>query len=163
MNKNLIKKGLISVLFLLTGVVIGAGAVKKIENKKYRKIYDKSQKHFELFRMMSRWVKVKQEGKNLSTYFELNGYKRIAVYGMSYAGETLINELQDTGIEVAYGIDKNADFISTDINIVSADDSLEEVDAIVVTAVTFFVEIEEKLRDKVDCPVISLEDVLYGV
>lgn len=163
MNKNLIKKGLISVLFILTGAVTGAAAVKKVEDKKYRKMYDKSQKHFELFRMMSQWVKVKQEGKNLSSYFESNGYKKIAVYGMSYAGETLINELKDTGIEVVYGIDKNADVISTDINIVSADDSLEEVDAIVVTAVTFFVEIEGKLRDKVDCPVISLQDVLYGV
>ncbi len=163
MKKNTIKKGLISVLFIFTGVVIGAGMIKKIENKKFKKIYDKSQKHFELFRMMSQWVKVKQEGKNLSSYFESNGYKKIAVYGMSYAGETLINELQDTGIEVAYGIDKNADFISTDINVVSADDSLEEVDAIIITAITFFAEIKEKLSEKVDCPILSLEDVLYGV
>lgn len=157
------KKGLVSVLSMLAGVAIGAGAVKKMESNKFEKVFDKSQKHFELFRMMSQWVKVKQEGKNLSLYLEQHGYTKIAVYGMSYAGETLINELRGTKIEVAYGIDKNADHIFTDINTVSAEDPLGKVDVIVVTAITFFAEIEEKLRGKVDCPIISLEDVLYGV
>lgn len=156
-------KGVISVLSALAGAGFGAGIVKKMEDDKLEKAYDKSKKHFELYRMMNQWVRVHQEGKKLSSYFERNGYKRIAVYGMSYAGETLINELKDTKTEVAYGIDKNADAIFTDIKIVSADDLPEQVDAIVVTAITFFAEIEEKLREKTDCPIISLEDVLYGV
>lgn len=157
------KKGLVAIVSLLTGIVIGAGAVVRMENGKLKQMYDKSQKHFELFRMMSQWVKVKQEGKHLSSYLEENGYRKIAVYGISYAGEALINELKGTGIEIAYGIDRNADYISTDINIVPADAPLEEVDAIIVTAVTFFAEIQEKLCEKADCPIISLEDVLYGV
>ena len=99
----------------------------------------------------------------MSSYFEQNGYRKIAVYGMSYAGETLINELKGTKIEVAYGIDKNADHIFTGINTVSPEDTLEKVDAIVVTAITFFAEIEEKLSKKNDYPIISLEEVLYGV
>ena len=40
---------------------------------------------------------------------------------------------------------------------------LETVDAVVVTAITFFDEIEERLSEKVDCPIISLEDILYEV
>ncbi|MCM1154128.1 MAG: hypothetical protein NC489_15065 [Ruminococcus flavefaciens] len=157
------KQGVVVALSVLTGVVIGSGVVKKIEGNKFEKAFDKSKKHFELFRMMTQWVRIKQEGKNLSSYFEQRGYKKIAVYGMSYAGETLINELRDTGIEVAYGIDKNADNIFADIPTVSIEDSLEKVDAVVVTAITFFVEIEDMLCKKVDCPIISLEDVLYGV
>ncbi len=157
------KKGMISILSMLTGVVIGASIVKKREGDKFEKACDKSNKHFELFCMMSQWVRVKQEGKNLSSYFEQNGYRKIAVYGMSYAGETLINELKGTKIEVAYGIDKNADHIFTGINTVSPEDTLEKVDAIVVTAITFFAEIEEKLSKKNDYPIISLEEVLYGV
>lgn len=112
---------------------------------------------------MNQWVKVKQEGKNLADYFVSNGYHRIAVYGMSYAGETLLDELKDTSITVEYGIDKNADSIYADVDIFSMDDDLDEVDAIVVTAITFFDEIKEKLSDKVECPIISLEDVLYEV
>lgn len=55
---------------------------------------------------MNQWVKIKQEGKNLSEYFEESWYKRIAIYGMNYAGETLVDELKDIGITIAYGIDK---------------------------------------------------------
>lgn len=64
---------------------------------------------------------------------------------------------------MAYGIDKKPDSIYTDVDIVWVEDSLEEVDAVVVTAITFFDEIEEKLAAKLDCPIISLEDVIYEV
>ena len=43
------------------------------------------------------------------------------------------------------------------------EDDLKPVDAIVVTAITFFDEIKEKLSEKIDCPIISLEDILYEV
>ena len=155
------KKGIISVLSALSGAAIGAGAMGKMMFEEKEKIKAKSDKHLALFLMMNQWVKVKQEGKNLSEYFEKNGYKKIAIYGMSYAGETLIDELKDTGITVEYGIDKNSSIICADVDIVSMDDELESVDAVVVTAITFFDEIEEKLSVKVDCPIVSLEDILY--
>ena len=82
---------------------------------------------------------------------------------MSYVGETLLDELKGTDITVRYGIDKNSDTIYSDVDIVSVEDDLESVDAVVVTAITFFDEIEEKLSTKMDCPVISLEDILYEV
>lgn len=157
------KKGVITILSALTGTVVGAGAVKKVESEKLNKMRAMSNKHLELFKMMNQWVKVKQEGKNLSSYFEKNGYTKIAVYGMSYAGETLMNELENSTVTVAYGIDRNADSLYADVDIVSMDDDLEEVDAIIVTAITFFDEIEETLSKKVNCPIISLEDVLYEV
>ena len=64
---------------------------------------------------------------------------------------------------VKYVIDKNAETIYADVDIVRPEDTLEAVDAIVVTATYYFDEIEEALCEKVDCPVISLEDVLYEV
>lgn len=122
-----------------------------------------SDKHLALFLMMNQWVKVKQEGKNLASYFEQNEYQKIAIYGMSYAGETLVEELKDSNIEVKYGIDKNADSMYIDVDVLTIEDDLESVDAIVVTAITFFDEIEEKLSEKMDCPIISLEDILYEI
>lgn len=157
------KKGVISVLSAITGAVLGAGAVGKVTGEKICKTKSMSDKHLALFLMMNQWVKVKQEGKNIADYFEKNGYKKIAVYGMSYAGETLIGELKDTDITIAYGIDQKADSIYADVDVVSMDGKLEAVDAVVVTAVTFFDEIEEQLCRKVDCPIISLEDILYEV
>lgn len=157
------KKGIISVLSALVGAAIGAGAVQKVSGDKLNTLEGMSNKHLSLFLMMNQWVKVKQEGKNLTSYFQNKGYKRIAIYGMSYAGETLLKELKDSSVEVAYGIDKNADSLFIDVNVVSIEDNLEEVDAIIVTAITFYDEIEEKLSEKMDCPIISLEDILYEV
>lgn len=157
------KKGVISVFSALAGVVLGAGAVGKVTGESINKAKNMSDKHLALFLMMNQWVRVKQEGKNLSEYFEKNNYKKIAIYGMSYAGETLIDELRDSGVTIAYGIDKNADSIYADVDVVSMDDELASVDAVVVTAITFFNEIEEKLSGKVDCPILSLEDILHEV
>ena len=112
--------------------------------------------------MMNQWVKVKQEGKTLASYFEKYGYKKIAVYGMSYAGETLVNELKDSEIEVMCGIDQKQGIYSV-IDVFSPNEPLPNMDAIVVTAITFMDEIEIMLRCKVTCSTISLEDILYEV
>lgn len=157
------KKGIIALISGLVGITAGAGIVAKVFGKSLSKTNNLSDKHLALFLMMNQWVKVKQEGKNLADYFEINGYKKIAIYGMSYVGETLVDELSGSGTEVVYGIDNRADSIYLDLDIVTMEDSLEEVDAVVVTAITFFEEIVEKLEEKLNCSVISLEDILYEI
>ena len=157
------KKGVISAVSMVAGVMAGGAAAGKIEADRVIKVQNMSDKHLALFLLMSRWVKVKQEGKNLELYFKSNGYKKIAIYGMSFAGKALVDELRNTEIEVAYGIDKKSDSIYADIDIVSVDDFLDKVDVVVVTAITYFNEIEEMLSLRVDCPVVSLENILYGM
>lgn len=157
------KKSVITTISILAGAIAGAGSVGMLEEKKISEAKNMADKQFALFMLMNQWVKVKQDGKNLASYFEKNGYKKIAVYGMSYVGETFIDELRGTGIEVAYAIDKNADFICADIDVVSMETTLNKVDAIVVTAITFFDEIEKKLSEKTNCAIISLEDIVYDV
>lgn len=147
----------------MAGMAAGAGAIEKIEGGRVNKVQNMSDKHLALFLMMNQWVKVKQKNKRLEDYFEKKGYKKIAVYGMSYAGETFIDELSGSEIKIMYGIDQNASSIYADIDIVSVEDALDEVDAVIVTAITYFNEIEEKLSQKLSCPIISLEDILYEV
>lgn len=156
-------KGVVGVVSLLAGAAGGAIGAGKVTGAKVNEKQKLSDKHLALFLMMNQWVKVKQEGKELASYFERYGYKRIAIYGMSYAGETLIAELHDSNVQIAYGIDRKADTIYADLDIVTIEDTLEEVDAVVVTAITFFDEIENALSEKLDCPIISLEDILYEV
>ena len=157
------KKQLILMISLVMGFAAGVSIIRQREKKAKQKEKEMSEKHLALFLMMNQWVKMKQQGRNLSEYFERNGYKRIAVYGMSYAGETFIDELKGSKAEIVYGIDQRANSIYADVDIVSVDDALKEVDVVVVTAITFFDEIEEKLSRKLDCPIISLEDVLYEI
>ena len=158
------KEGLLVIMTgisgMVVGAVIGAEIVAKIISESDNKLKEISEKHHSLFLLMYQWVKRKQEGKNLAMFFENNGMKRIAIYGMSFVGEALVRELMDTEIDVMYGIDGNVDNIYTNIKVVSINDKLEPVDAIVVTAITYFNEIQEQLEARVTCPIISLEDVL---
>lgn len=82
---------------------------------------------------------------------------------MSYAGETLVNELKNIKTEIVYGIDRNADCIYSEINIISIEDELGQVDAVMVTVITIFDEIEYVPGAKLNCPVLSLEIILYEV
>lgn len=157
------KKRIVSVLSTLVGAAIGAVIVGMIREEEVQKWKGYSSKHLSLYKMMCQWVSIKQESKNLADYFEKKGYRKIAVYGMSYMGDVLIDELKDTNIQVAYGIDKNASSIYSEIDVLTMGDELAEVDVVVVTAITFFDEIEQTLSKKMDCPIISLEEVLSEV
>ena len=160
-EKKIMKKVYISILCVVAGVISGAYIVGKNILKKLSEVRLISDKHLTLFILTVQWIKVKQQGKNVSDFLKEEGYENIAIYGMSYIGERLIDELKNTDINVVYGIDRNINFISSSIDLVSINDNLKTVDAIVVTAVTFFDEIYEEHTKKIDCPIISLEDILY--
>lgn len=157
------KKTLQMLIAVLGGAVAGAGWKAKNLNKTIKEKQGLSEKHFEMFLLMNQWTKLKQEGKNLKSFFEKKGYTSIAIYGLSYMGERLIEELRGSDIRVSYGIDKSGDGIYLDIETFTPDDDLECVDVIVVTPFYYFDAIKQELEKKMDCPIISIEEILYEV
>lgn len=157
------KKSVIAVLSLLSGAAAGAGITGKKVMKKAAKQKENSDKHLALYLMMNQWVKVKQAQKNIADFLIGKGYSRIAIYGMNYVGETLYDELRNSAVQVAYAIDQNADSIFAEIDVVSPDAELDNVDAIIVTPIFFFDEIEEMLNSKTDADIICMEDILYEI
>ncbi len=157
------KKGVLAVLTSLAGAAAGAVGVGCAAKKKTAKAQQYADKHLALFLLMNQWVKVKQDGKDIPAYLIEQGYKKIAIYGMSYVGETLYHELEDSPVEVAYAIDKRAEGMYADVELLSPDDELPDVDAVIVTPVFFFDEIEEMLASKMDADIVSMEDILYEV
>lgn len=157
------KKGILSALSFVCGSVAGISSAGSVFSKKAKEAQKYADKHLAIMLVMNQWLINKQEGKSLVSFFEENGYKSIAIYGMSYLGERLEDELRNSGIEVRYVIDKNAENIYADVDVKSPEDDMDEVDAVIVTAVFFFDEIEEQLEKIFGCPIISLEDVVQGV
>lgn len=145
------------------GATIGVGYEFIKEEKRLDKMEDNLKKFESFYRLLNTWVEMKQEGKNLAEYFEYNNINTIAIYGMKELGERLVKELENSRIEIKYVIDQNADQIETDFKKVKPDDELEPVDAIVVTAIYYYQDIEEKLSKKVGYEIISLEDAVYGM
>ena len=161
------KKGfgkVFSALAVMTaGAAAGGVAANSVAAKKIQQLTDGHKKVHELYMAFDQWLRIRQQGKTLAAYFERNNYKTVAIYGMKELGERLCDELKDSGIDVRYGIDQNADSIYADVDVITPDDDLEPVDVIVVTAIYYLDEIEEMLSEKVEYPVISLEDILYEV
>lgn len=154
------------ILLAGTSLLMGMGIGGTVMGGKMNRIICEKQETGEKFRimyhMMERWMRIKQRGDSLKIYFEANEYNKIAIYGMGDIGKLLFSEMNASGIDVVYGIDKNVN--ATDkVKVYSPDSDLPEVDAIVVTAIAYFDDIEEMLSAKVHCPIISLEDIVYEV
>ena len=82
------------------------------------------------YQIMNMWLYLKMHNQSIIPYMKENGYIHIAIYGMKELGERLFDELDGTGIEVDYVIDK--DTISGNYKLYSPEDDLPEVDCIVV-------------------------------
>lgn len=120
-----------------------------------------SKKNFSLFRLIAFWMGLKQKNKNIGEYMLKKGYHTISIYGMSFMGQILLNELNTCGLEVKYGIDQRAREQELEIPVYLPTDELEKVDAVIVTAVMNFYEIKGILTKKIDFEILSLEDILY--
>lgn len=155
------RKGIISVLSAATGAAAGALFVESGKRKSENHWKELADKHLALMLLMNQWLITKQEGKGIIDFFHREEIKSIAIYGMSYVGERLYDELKETDIEVKYAIDKKADGIYTEMDIVTPDDELKKVDAIVVTPVFYYESILEMLEQKTESRILSLEDILY--
>lgn len=148
---------------MVIGAMGGIACVKnefteEIKNEKYLE-----EKHLVLFQLMTRWVKNQHADKSIDQYLQEQGIATIAIYGMNYVGKTLLEELTNSPIEVKYAIDNNKTLNDIGIPIVLAEDQLEPVDAVIVTAITYFADIKELLGSKVDSKIISLEEIIYDM
>ena len=157
------KKRLCFVGIGILGFIIGGtcvGYLKSNSNMKEREIGLKMTKYYFT---LNNWIKIEQENKNLSMYFKNMGYKTVAIYGMKEVGERLYQELKNSEVMVKYAIDQNAESIYADVDVYSLDDELPDVDVIVVTPTYYYNSILNNLKDKVKCPIISIDDVIGAV
>lgn len=115
-----------------------------------------------LFKLLANFLKLKHESKDLSKYFEDNYIKTVAVYGIGYFGKEIYKELLELkNIKVLYAIDKNAQSIeNSELKIFKLTDELPPVDAIVVTPIQYYNEIEKDLYKKGINNTISIEDIV---
>lgn len=115
------------------------------------------------YNALKKWFELKQQNISIIKYFQKNRYKKIAIYGISDLGMYLYQELSRSSVRVSYAIDRRAEKLDLGLKILKIENELPQVDAIVVTAVYFFDQIDDLLRNKVTCPVISIEDILYTI
>lgn len=142
----------------LAGILISGNAL--LANLKGQ--HQLSKKYFSFFMLYDKWLSMKQMGRNVKEYFEINGYKRVAIYGMGQIGVRFYEELRQEGVEVLYVIDRNAPNLKFDVECLLPENELPEVDVIIVTAINNYEEIRDVVVGKVKCPVVSLNDIFLN-
>ena len=124
----------------------------------------KNQKTIERYKsywtIMDEWLSIKEENKNLALYFQKNNMQNIAIYGMGMLAKHFIKELENTQINIAFGIDRFMGKRSGNIPVYQIGDELPKVDTIIVTATYDFDNIYNKLYDKGIDKIISLDEVV---
>ena len=99
-------------------------------------------------------------------YLMKRGYKKIAIYGTSYIARLIYQDLKkEQDVSIVYGIDSNpiSNYIEDGFNVYQLSDTLEKVDAIVVTPFYAMKDIEKNIKQVINAEVISIEEILDAV
>lgn len=112
--------------------------------------------------LFEKWVHLEEEGIHIADYFIQMGIHTLAIYGCSVVGEFVNYELKGD-IDVKYFIDRNASNLQKKIPVYTLEDTLPEVDGIIITLVAQAAEVAEEIRGKVQVPVFILTDCLMDI
>lgn len=138
--------------------------VKKYQSQKIDSLKQRIEVLSDHFQLLNHWLEIKNEGKSIATYFEEMGYRHIAIYGMAELANRLSEELSESSVHIDYGIDRDICCSIARIDkVYFPDDNLPETDAIIVTPYSSFESIKAILAEKVNCPIISLEEVIWSI
>lgn len=132
----------------------------KTKDLLYRALNEKDKNHLN-FLIACEWLHKKINNRSIHGYLQTQGINSIAIYGAGDLGRLVIEELAQTNIEVKYCIDNGISNMENNINIITKEDPLEAVDAIIVTPCFYFYSIEQELKKKTSIRVISLEKIVY--
>lgn len=135
----------------------------RMKEKQYQESYQYFDKIYKNYGVLREWLLLNIQGKRVSDFFDRSHYQKIAVYGMAELGQLFVSELRKFGLDVKYGIDCRAGTITAEIPVLTLEDELPPVDVVIVTAVYYFNQIADSLKDRLECPVISIQDVLYSI
>lgn len=129
-----------------------AEIIKKEKTKSARYLFDMS---IDLL-MIARFV----SGVEFDKMLRVHNYKRVAIYGAANVGKCLYHFLAFSEIGVACFIDKKKfGELLYNIPICDLDNIDSNIDAIIVTPLTYFDEIYDELKTKIDCPIIPITDI----
>lgn len=111
-------------------------------------------------RLFDKWLRIKEEGKHLNSYFREKGYRNIAIYGIGMTGKHLLADLKETEIQVVYGIDRQGKQLNYPFPIYTIEEQIPEADVVVVTVTYEFDSIYQELKTRFGGYIASLEEIV---
>lgn len=112
------------------------------------------------FILMKKWMLYIYTHNSINDKLVEMGYKHVAIYGMGEIGRLLFMQLEEKDIIVDYAIEKKYVKMDIDLPLFNVIEKLPKTDAIIVTPIWDYKTISSDLSKKIDCPIISIEDIL---
>lgn len=107
------------------------------------------------------WMSLREKNICISEYLQRYGVIHVAIYGHGMLGRHIITELEGTDIVIDYIIDRNSNRRkSLRYDVISPDDNLPQVDAVIVTIVDEFDNIYQMLKGRINCKFFSLYEIV---
>lgn len=113
------------------------------------------------YELLHRWMLLKEKSISLESYFLKYNYQNIAVYGLGLNGQHLCLELSQSKIQIKYIIDSRKASLQAKEPIYDLSDNLPVCDVVIITVINEYTEIANNLRKKINCPIISLSEVVF--
>ena len=126
----------------------------------YQKTSARNDMYIAYYRLLEKWMAVRERGSSAKTYFEANGMRKIIIYGMGKMAGHLLEDLKQSDIEIVCAIDKGAVNKSAEFPVISGENDIPEADCIVITPVYDAEEICQTLQDRTTIPLLSLTEVV---
>lgn len=113
------------------------------------------------FQMLNYFLKYEYWKEPLADSLLKMNVNCIAVYGLGEVGNRVIERLEDSQIEVKYGIDcgKGADWCRNR-KVYTLEEQLPQVDVILISVFDKDSEIRKKLQEKTNVKIMSLEEIV---
>lgn len=124
-------------------------------------LYKKYKRVEAQYNLLNQWMSLGEAGITLEKLLKARGYRKIAIYGMADLGKHMYHALWNSDIRICYGIDQKKSGQYETIMVKKADEAVEQVDAVIVTAIMDFEAIKKNLEEKLKFPIVSLEEILY--
>ena len=150
---------------ILLGTFLGSiSSIMFLWKRSIQKIKDIKDRYMSYYQITNQWLQNHLDNKSIRDYFTTNHYENIAIYGMGTLGELLYSEIRNSDVKVKAFIDRNVQekYENADGILISGLDEIKELknlDAIIITPIFDYNEIEKELKEK-ECNIKIIS--LYG-
>lgn len=143
------------------GMVVSRWFLQKRYRREAKELIRLSDKHLEMFLVMDKWFQKELRGEGIAIYLRKNRFYNITIYGMGYIGKNLYEYLKKERFQIGNLIDQKNNESVDGNRIKTIDEEHAPTDVIIVTAVYYFEELENKLKTKFNKPILSFADIVY--
>ena len=118
---------------------------------------DSWKERYKVSQMEDRMIKL---GTSISQMILDSSIRQVAIYGYGIYGRQITKELEQSGIDVLYIIDKRAHEIRSNIKLYTIEDDLPKVQALIVTVPGLnYYELYSKMNRKGSCEIYILKEI----